>query len=219
VVSAAERAFARLASACARPFVACNDPAAWSESHSVSHLLDSIKPTATRRKVPPRPPLFPLSDPTLLGQWVSQVCRFSSQYGEASWSANNICGEPRAFLRGHGDFPQAWAPASIGSRSEFIELAFAKPVYPLEIQVFESFNPGAIVVASIWDSSRNDWHAVYTCVSQCGTIHTCRKLDIQIPHEARTMLSNLVRLEIDQNNITSWYEIDAVRLVGKATNL
>jgi hypothetical protein len=216
VLSDAEKQYAKLASATAKAFVAASDPAAWSESDDVSQLIRSLTPTkacASRARMqidsPPEPPL--------VGVWVHRVIAYSSQFGRSSWAATNIRGKPKSIKYGHGDYTTAWAPLQAGSRNEFLELQFDGKLYAHEIQVFENFNPGAIVRASVWSTERHDWRTVFQQASRCGTIVRAQRLIIVIPDDVRVHEPiDRIRLDVDQNGCEHRYQIEAVRLIGLA---
>lgn len=98
---------------------------------------------------------------------VLQVTDFSSQYGSEasiSYTAKNLAGQGSIFPA-YGDFTQAclfrtyghwWDVAPSGRKplkstpssfcsQDFIELSFQKKVYPLKLEIFETYNPGCVV--------------------------------------------------------------------------
>ncbi|CAF1543783.1 unnamed protein product, partial [Rotaria sordida] len=79
-------------------------------------------------------------------QWASCVLQFSSQYNDSTWSANQVIGPPKVYPR-HGDIVGAWAQ---GNRApdEFIIVGFERAVYPEQIDIYETYNPGAVIRVS-----------------------------------------------------------------------
>ncbi|KAI9330896.1 hypothetical protein DFJ73DRAFT_899698 [Zopfochytrium polystomum] len=91
---------------------------------------------------PPSPP--PVSTPENVGQWVSNVLDFSSQYGVASWAAYNVVGPPNVYPA-FGDFAEAWAPSRFGENAESLVVLVDRPVRVAEVIVWETLEPGAVV--------------------------------------------------------------------------
>ncbi|MEE2910640.1 MAG: hypothetical protein VX830_09585 [Candidatus Poribacteria bacterium] len=81
-------------------------------------------------------------EPNIL--WADKVLKFSSQYGEVDWSAEQILGEPDTYPA-HGDRPTAWSPSiSRKTPTEFVRVGFANPTYMEGLKIYETCNPGAI---------------------------------------------------------------------------
>lgn len=148
-------------------------------------------------------------------QWVAEVIAFSSEYGHNNpgWSANCVVGLPRVYEVGApmADNQLAWAPRPTGSRNESITVRFADACSIEKIEVYETNYPGAITrVDALVDQ---EWRTIFETETTCGEILTPRIYEI-IPNTI--VLSNTLRFSIDQNNIENWYEIDAIKLTGRA---
>jgi len=107
------------------------------------------------------------------------------------------------------DFPTAWAPAD--SRTyEWIELEYARPVYPTEINIYQTLNPNQIVQVELRDLSGN-YHISYLEAPQP---QTCPYV-LTIPVEEIDFLVEAVLVNLDQSVLDQGLsEIDAVELVG-----
>ena len=152
----------------------------------------------------------PASDVGLTEQWATSA-EASSEYGDSSWSAQQATGEPNS-LDG-GDLPTAWAAASADSQVESLVLAFDVPVIPAGIEIYESYNPGAIVSIEVLDLNTDEWVVVWA-----GTADTVGE-NVAIFSPALTSVefaTSQVRLTIDEPAVTGWNEIDAVKLIGIA---
>ncbi|MCB9124423.1 MAG: hypothetical protein H6643_07895, partial [Caldilineaceae bacterium] len=133
----------------------------------------------------------------------------SSQYGDEDWSAQQATGEPDT-LDG-GDTPTAWAAAFADSEAESLLLAFDVPVIPAGIEIYESYNPGAIAKIEVLDPNTDEWVVVWE-----GTAETAGE-DMAVFSPALTAIdfaTSQVRLTIDEPAIVGWNEIDAVKLIG-----
>ncbi|XP_060073861.1 F-box/LRR-repeat protein 4-like isoform X2 [Ylistrum balloti] len=113
--------------------------------------------------------------PSLVSQFSKEVTDFSSQYGSEtsiSYTACNLAGRSNIYPT-YGDFTQAcvfrtygpwWndvpssrkkfnkRPADFCSE-DFIEISFEIEVYPCKIEIWETYNPGAVVKILACDSS------------------------------------------------------------------
>jgi hypothetical protein len=74
--------------------------------------------------------------------------RASSQYGDDSWSATQATGAPNVTTC--ADDTKAWAAAS-SNTVEWIELIFAVPVAPSQVNVHISYNPTYITKMELID--------------------------------------------------------------------
>ncbi|MCW5841019.1 MAG: PPC domain-containing protein [Caldilinea sp.] len=150
----------------------------------------------------------PGTDTGLIEQWATSA-EASSQYGDEDWSAQQATGEPDT-LDG-GDTPTAWAAAFADSEAESLVLAFDVPVIPAGIEIYESYNPGAIAKIEVLDPNTDEWVVVWE-----GTAETAGE-DMAVFSPALTAIdfaTSQVRLTIDEPAIVGWNEIDAVKLIG-----
>ena len=150
----------------------------------------------------------PATDTGLIEQWATSA-EASSQYGDADWSAQQATGEPDT-LDG-GDTPTAWAAAFVDSEAESLVLAFDLPVIPAGIEIYESYNPGAIVMIEVLDPNTDEWVVVWE-----GSADTAGQ-DVAVFSPALAAVdfaTNQVRLTIDEPSVSGWNEIDAVKLIG-----
>ena len=71
---------------------------------------------------------------------------FSSQFSASDNAAFQLLGPTRVFPAG-GHSPQAWSavPRPGGGGKEWVRLVFSKPVWPSELHVFETVNPGSLI--------------------------------------------------------------------------
>ena len=105
---------------------------------------------------------------SLKRQTVKEVLDFSSQYGSdqsRSYTVHNIVGETNNYPH-YGDFTQTLVFRTYGTwwdqcpstpkpfkkytnfsfiSQDFVDVQFNDAVYPTEIEIFETYNPGAVV--------------------------------------------------------------------------
>lgn len=159
----------------------------------------------------------PLTTPTtgiitgvgVISQW-GVSAEASSEFANPEWSASQAVGSPDT--PGCGDYQFAWASAASDS-IDTLEIKYPRAVYPLEIRIFESFNPDQVVKVEVLDPETG---AYYTVLQQ-----NPRPIDRPCPYELEVLVegiefrTNLVRITVDQSQLgLGWNEIDAVLLVG-----
>jgi len=171
-----------------------------------------ITPSSTPELTQEVGPSLPSSG--VLYQWAISA-EASSAFADPEWSASQVIGPPD--VPGCGDYQFAWASAASDS-IETLEVVFARPVYPLEINILESFNPDQVVKVELFDP---DTGAYYT-VLQKNPLQVDRPcpFELKVPVVGIDFLSSQVRITVDQSQLgLGWNEIDAVQLVGSIAPL
>lgn len=163
------------------------------------------KPTLLPRPTKPESEVKPVGE--TVRQWaISAVA--SSEYGNADWNAMQATGAPNTLEC--GDHVTAWASAD-SATFEWIELTYAVPVYPMEINIHQSYNPNQVSKVELLDTAGN-YHVVYEAApvwqDLCPFV-----LTISVDNTDYQVLS--IRIALDQTVVQSWNEIDAVELVGR----
>ncbi|HEV8292033.1 MAG TPA: hypothetical protein VGP94_08915, partial [Tepidisphaeraceae bacterium] len=103
-------------------------------------------------------------DPSFTGQgvdgpraWIVQgwsgfgSLRLHSTRNVPNWSILQAIGPPDT--PGAGDIVTAWASATTDSQKEWLILDYENPVIPTQIDVHETYNPGALERVSIFNES------------------------------------------------------------------
>jgi len=148
----------------------------------------------------------PAAQQTELRQWGASATA-SSQYGDKDWAATQATGAPDT--KECGDKTSAWASSS-ATGVDWLEVTYASPVTPAQINIYETYNPSSIVKVEVRDT-KGSYHSVYSAspsvVNDCPRTLTVDVKNITVPVDA-------VRISLDQTNSPSWNEIDAVELVG-----
>ena len=141
-------------------------------------------------------------------QWASMAIG-SSEYTPDDWSAQQAIGAPDTLEC--GDIATAWATGS-STGQDNLYLSYATAVVPTGINVYETYNPGAIVMIDVVDT---DGNAVTVYTAQEQIVDQCpRTLNVQVSGISKPVDGVVVYL--DQTNHNGWNEIDAVELVGTA---
>jgi hypothetical protein len=154
---------------------------------------------------------------TPLDQWASSVIGFSSQWSTGSWSAAQALGPPDTF--GYGDISTSWAPGPINGPPEYLTLGFATPVYAYGVTVRETWGNGFVYQIDVLDTA-NVLHPVMTGISDPALPGTPVEVYFTWFNSIGTTnyLVSGVKIYVDINhNLSTWEEIDAVRLYGDTT--
>jgi hypothetical protein len=131
--------------------------------------------------------------------------------GYASWSVEQVLGPPNTF--GYGDISTAWTTPSQDNTQahEWLEVDYASAVVPDSVLVHETYNPGAMVRATVYNSDGVEVEAWSGTDPNLGQQTSCvSKVPLAVDFPV-----NRVRLYLDTAKVSGWNEIDAVALVGK----
>lgn len=141
-------------------------------------------------------------------QWAS-AAEASSEYTDDSWSAKQATGAPDTFEA--GDEITAWAARNADLQEETLVLTFDVAVIPTGIEIYETYNPGAVVKVEVLDPNTDEWVVVWEGVADT----VGEELAVfRPPLAAVEFAANQVRLTIDEPSVPGWNEIDAVKLIG-----
>lgn len=143
-------------------------------------------------------------------QWAIDA-KASSQYGSNRWSALQMTGAPNTYPQ-HGDKDTAWAPSYANSGMEWVELTYPEAVVVDRIDIYETYNPGAITKVELIDASGTS-HLVWQGKAVALTPTQARVFQVQ--NQTVRIPSNKVRITLETDKVSGWNEIDAVGLLGK----
>ena len=138
--------------------------------------------------------------------WADSVLGYSSQYTDASWSAAQALGMPNVYPSA-GDIPQAWASKEADAGPEWIELGYSTPRPVSAVEIFETFNPGAIESVELITTSGRRIHLLPRGLQPSGSFK--RVLQVSCTNEPIAG----VRINVASHLVEGWNEIDAVGLV------
>lgn len=143
----------------------------------------------------------------IVSLWVHKILSFSSQYNSEGWAAQNVVGKPTNYPT-YGDQQGAWAQADCGP-NEFIEVEFHKPLQPHAVEIYETYNPGAVylIEAYLTDSRK------YIPIWRGDPARDINEARIFSPPIERTDFVTS-KLKIHLNCSGLWCEIDAIRIKG-----
>jgi hypothetical protein len=149
-------------------------------------------------------------------QYATKVIRFSSQFTSNNWSANKALGKENVYPN-YGDISEAWASVLQDDEREFLELGFDTIQTVRTVQIFETYNPGAIDTVYLRDSSSKKWTKIYskpavTTLEKKSRIFTIQMLET-------TFFADAIRIAINSKAVSGWNEIDAVAITGQRKNV
>jgi hypothetical protein len=159
------------------------------------------------------PPVAPSPTPVTsasgeIRQWAVSAIASSWYGGGESWSPAQTTGEPN--VTDCSDDARAWA-SSESSTVEWLELTYATPVNPTQVNIVQTYNPSYLVKVELIDAQGN-YHEIY---SGSGAAAGSCPFTLSVPVEDAGYQAVGVKITIDQTALEDWNEIDAVELVGR----
>lgn len=145
-------------------------------------------------------------------QWASTVRGFSSQYSASSWAADRVLGAPDVFPA-HGDLANAWASRGADDADEFIVVGYAQPTRIRAIDVFETYNPGAI--SAIIMVTASGTHVTVYQGSPSAKGQLSNKLHVDVPCTDEPIVA--VHVSVASRQVSGWNELDAVGVTACST--
>ena len=140
-------------------------------------------------------------------QWASRA-EATSEYGSSGWSAMQATGAPN--VEDCGDNQSAWASQSQDSK-ETLTLYYDTPVTPGQVNVHQTYNPGAITGIELVPAGGG---APRRVPNSADRDKACPHVfELKVPPGFPPVDGVIIRL--DQSRTGNWSEIDAVELVGK----
>src|SRR5258706_4941374 len=166
-----------------------------------------------------------VDDPSLSGQgvdgprsWTVQgwsafgSIRIHSTRNVPAWSVLQAVGPPDT--PGAGGIVTASASATTDSQKEWLILDYERPVVPTQIDVHESYNPGALERVSIFNDAGEEvtiWNGVDP--TPPGTPRGVSSIPV-----SANFKTSRVKIYLDSPRVPGWNEIDTVGLEDNAGN-
>jgi hypothetical protein len=126
-----------------------------------------------------------------------------------SWDVSQLLGPPDT--KGSGDLPTAWASATPDRQKEWLDLQFERSVQPSAIEIYETFNPGAVDRVSVFDPLGRE-RVVWRGQDPTSRMATRGVSRIPISTMWKT---RRVKVYLDSPAVAGWNEIDAVALFDR----
>jgi len=142
--------------------------------------------------------------------WATSVLGFSTQYSDTSWSAQQALGRPNVFPR-HGDIAQAWASKGADDHDEWIELGYDNPRAVSAVEIYETFNPGAIESIELITTTGRRIELRPPSPAELDEVVEVNRLVVETQCTSEPIAA--VRVNVVSQDVVGWNEIDAVGLV------
>ncbi|KAB2890023.1 MAG: hypothetical protein F9K40_19520 [Kofleriaceae bacterium] len=157
--------------------------------------------------VPPVPVVVETPTPPVMPAmiWSATVREVSSQWGSDDWSAKRALGAPDVYPAG-GDQVNAWASLGADDRTEILELGLGRAARVSAVEVYETFNPGAVSQIELIGASGARVVAHRARAERLGS--EARVLRAEVACTSEPIVA--VRVTIDSRAVEGWNEIDAV---------
>ena len=110
-----------------------------------------------------------------------------------------------------GDNGTAWAAGSSDMQIETLLLNYAQAVVPTGIEIYETYNPGAVTRIEVLDPASDEWVVVWEGLADTAGEEIAVFSPALAPVDFAT---TQVRVTVDEPALPGWNEIDAVKLIG-----
>jgi hypothetical protein len=145
-------------------------------------------------------------------QYADVVIDYSSQYSGTSWSANRALGKENVYPT-YGANANAWASFTQTGQREFLVLEFDTAQTIHSIEIYETYNPGAIDTVFIRNEASGIWERVYSKPAKTDLPAEARVFTIYL--KETTYLVDAIRLALNSPEVSGRNEIDAVAISGQ----
>ncbi len=167
------------------------------EHRQLAARVDQVERAVTRLSEPPPTP------PAMI--WAASVRDLSTQYASDNWSAAQALGAPDVFPA-HGDQVKAWASLTADDRLEFLEVALARPSVLSAVEVYETYNPGAVSEIELIGVSGKRVVVHRQPAAASGQGAQRKRVDFACTAEPIAA----IRVTVDSQRVAGWNEIDAI---------
>jgi hypothetical protein len=158
---------------------------------------------------------YELFEGVKIRQYATKVNRFSSQYSSTNWSASKAL-KAEDVYPAYGENINTWASATEDGQREFLELGFDTIQTVRTVEIFETYNPGAIDTVYLRDSSSKKWTKIYSKPAITNLEKKSRIFTIQMIETS--FFADAIRIAINSKAVAGWNEIDAVAITGQRKN-
>ena len=149
-----------------------------------------------------------------LSQYGDGIIEFSSEYSASPgpWSSFVVLGAPDTYPS-YGDLQTAWASSKANSNNEYLTIGFDTAQYVNQIDIYETFNPGAVTTVSVRNKENGSWSPVYTGEVNKNLPKASRIMKIDFPQTS--FLVDAIKISISSSQVPGYNEIDAVKIIGE----
>ena len=125
----------------------------------------------------------------------------------ANWEPEQATGKPDTHEA--GDVPTAWASLTQDDSKEWLVLEYEKSVVPVRVDIYETYNPGAVYKVCVFTKDGKEVVAwTGNDPTKPGSGKGISEIAVNIDFK-----TNRVKIYLDSPKVRGWNEIDAVGLV------
>ena len=145
-------------------------------------------------------------------RFADSVVDFSTQATVNAYSANKVLGTPDVYPA-YGSNPKAWSGNSPDSRREYLTLQFPDPAPINMVEIYETFNPGAVDSVFVKNPGTGNFDMVYAAKAKTFP-KTSRINRITFPTTSYDVSE--IRITLASDSVAGYNSIDAVA-IGQLT--
>jgi hypothetical protein len=143
------------------------------------------------------------------------VTGFSSEFSSTDRSANQVLGAPNVYPA-YGNLPGAWSGFDPDIQREYIQILYNEPAPVNFIDIYETYNSGAVDTVYVKNPTTGLFEVVYTA-SGSPQLPQSGKLHISFPVTTYNVAE--IRIAINSPAVSGWNAIDAVGIGIEQTYL
>jgi len=146
-------------------------------------------------------------------QYASFVIGFSTEYNPPpeAWSSEEALGSPDVYPN-HGDIDEAWASLSEDDQREYIELGYETAQTVAKIEIYETYNPGAIDTVYLRNVTTSQWLPVW---QGSAFVYGDSSRIFEINISETRYKADAIRIALNSPVVPGWNEIDAIAISSK----
>ena len=145
-------------------------------------------------------------------QYASVVLDFSSQLGATNYSANKVISSENVYPN-YGANINSWSPFLADGQREYLVVGFDTLQTIHTIEIYETFNPGAIDTIYVRNESTQKLEIVYSKPAQTDLADEARIFTVYI--RETSYLVDAIRIAMNSEAVEGRNEIDAIAIGGQ----
>lgn len=145
-------------------------------------------------------------------QYADFAIDFSTQYSSTNWSANKALGKENVYPI-YDDEVESWASDNPDDPREYLVLGFDTLQTVKTVEVYETYNPGAIDTLFVRNFDTQKWVKIYSKPAVSDLPAESRIFTVY--NKETTFLVDAIRIALNSEAVAGWNEIDAVAITGQ----
>jgi len=145
-------------------------------------------------------------------RFADSVIAYSTQTSSVQYSANTVLGTPDVYPN-YGINTNAWVSSSADGRREYMTLRFPNPAPINVVEIYETFNPGAVDTIFVKNPGTGNYDIVYSATAKAAPALARRN---RISFATTDYNVSEIRIAIASDSVNGYNSIDAVA-IGQLT--